>query len=182
MSSNLKPLHIMYCYQISACISTVWRFEETHTNHTKSGKEYKQSSEFYEPTSELCIKLHPKNFIMSLIVLHLATCRGQTNHPNHIHRLFEMTITVWTQRTDQCWKKVCICGRRVNRWFTFDDKLQIFLWHFQLYNLFFCLNIFILCDGEVSAYRLKMYIYFLIINMPHKWHKTYYILLEKHIF
>lgn len=116
---------------------------------------------------------------MSLIVLHLATCRGQTDHPNHIHRLFEMTITVWTQRTDQCWKKVCICGRRVNRWFTFDDKLQIFLWHFQLYNLFFCLNIFIRCDGEVSAYRLKMYIYFLIINMPHKWHKTYYILLEK---
>lgn len=54
---------------------------------------------------------------------------------------------------------------------------------YDTFNCIICffVLIFILCDGEVSAYRLKMYIYFLI-NMPHKWHKTYYILLEKHIF
>lgn len=65
----------MYCYQISAYISTVWRFEETHTNHTKSGKEYKQSSEFYEPTSELCIKIHPLKFYH--VVDRIAYCNMQ---------------------------------------------------------------------------------------------------------
>lgn len=56
--------------------------------------------------------------------------------------------------------------------------MRNYKYFYDTFNLFFCLNIFILCDGEVSAYRLKIYVYFLIINVPHKWHKTYYILLE----